>query len=398
MEVKQAVILAGGQGKRLRPFTLKNTKPMIPINGRPFLEYLIETLKENGIKEVVILIGYLGEKIKEYFGDGSRFGLRIKYSYTPLQDENGEEQESGIRMENAENLLDDKFLLMYCDNYWPLQLERLEKFYNEKGADVLVTVYSNKDNFTKNNILVDEKGFVVKYDRSREEKNLNGVDIGFFIIDKKVLKMLPKENSHFERDILPKLVSQRQLSGYLTDHRYYSISTPERVKLTEKFLSPKKVVFLDRDGVINKRPPKADYVKSWDEFEFLPEAVEVLKNLCRKEYDIYLVTNQPGVARSMMTQEDLDLIHQKMEKELIKNGVKIKGIYCCTHGWDDGCECRKPKPGLLFQAAREHKLNLTKTIFIGDDKRDIQAGEAAGCKTFLVTSENNLLKIVNKLC
>jgi len=391
--IKQAVILAGGRGNRLKPFTDKNPKPMVLVNERPFLEHLIEMLKENGIKEVVILTGYLSGKIKEYFGNGSKFGIKIKYSYTSFEDKSGNENESGIRIKNAEHLLDDKFLLIYCDNYWPLQIEKLERFYEKHNTEAMVTAYSNKDNSTKNNILIDDNGYVVKYDRSRMEKNLNGVEIGFFILNKKVLDLIPEENCHFERDILPKLISQKQVSGYLTDHKYYSISNLERVKVTEKFLRPKKIVFLDRDGVINKKALKADYVKNWSEFEFLPGAVEALKVFCQKGYDIYLITNQPGIARRMMRKQDLDLIHQKMEQALEKQGAKLAGIYSCIHGWDEGCECRKPKPGLLFQAAREHHLDLTRIIFIGDDERDIQAGEEAGCKTILIDKNKNLLSI-----
>lgn len=394
MELKQAVILAGGRGERLKPFTDKNPKPMVPVLGKPFLEHLVLLLKDNGIKEIVILTGYLGEKIKDYFGDGSKFGVKIKYSYTPFQNEKGQENESGLRIKNAENLLDKKFILMYCDNYWPLQLEKLEKFYEMKGADVSLVAFSNKDNSTKNNILVDENGYIVKYDKSRKEEKLNGVEIGFFIINKKVLDLLPNKNCQFERDILPQLVSKKQVSGYLTDNKYYSIGDLERVKDMENFLAPKKVIFLDRDGVINKKAPKADYVKKWEEFEFLSGAVEAIKNLTSKGFDIYLITNQPGVARGLMTKQDLDSIHQKMQEELEKNGGKIKAIYACMHNWDEGCECRKPKPGLLFQAARENYLDLTKIIFIGDDERDEKAGKLAGCKTILIDDKKNLLEIV----
>ncbi|MGD0576786.1 MAG: HAD-IIIA family hydrolase [Candidatus Staskawiczbacteria bacterium] len=397
MELKQAVILAGGRGERLMPFTANNPKPMIPINGKPFLEHLIELLKKNKIKEVVILTGYLGEKIEKYFGNGSKFGIKIKYSYLPLKNEKGEENESGLRIKNAEKLLDNKFLLIYCDNYWPLQLEKIKKFYSGKKADVSVVAYSNKDNSTKNNILTDGEGYVTKYDRSRKDKNLNGVEIGFFIINKKILKLFPKQNFHFERDILPQLISKKQVSGYLTDNKYYSIGDAERVKATEKFLTPKKIIFLDRDGTINKKAPQGDYIKKWSEFEFLPGVVEAIKNLCDKGYDIYLITNQSGIARGMMTKKDLDLIHQKMQAELAKNGGKIKAIYACLHGWDDGCDCRKPKPGLLFQAARENYLDLTKTIFIGDDERDMQAGQAAGCKTILIDNKKNLLAVSKKI-
>jgi len=167
LTIKQAVILAGGRGERLRPITDTIPKPLIPINGKPLLEYLLEMLKGQGITEVVLLLGYLSEKIAEYFGDGSKFGLNIKYSILPLFDEKGLENESGTRIKTAAPLLDDIFLLMYCDNYWPLDLKKLSDFYFKQGKMVSITVYTNKDNFTKNNILVDNDGLVVKYDRSR---------------------------------------------------------------------------------------------------------------------------------------------------------------------------------------------------------------------------------------
>lgn len=394
--IKQAVILAGGRGERLRPFTDNMPKPMAPVLGRPFLEHLINMLKDNGIQEVVLLTGYLGEKIEEYFGNGEKFGVRIKYSQIPLLNEQGQENESGMRLKSAENILDDKFLLMYCDNYWPLNLRKLFNFYDKQNVSVSVVVYTNKDKMTKNNVLVDYNNRIVKYDKSRQDEFLNGVDIGFFIIDKKIFQMFPKNNFQFERDIIPQLVTRKQIAGFLTDQKYYSISTPERIKLTEEFLSPKKVIFLDRDGVINKKAGKADYIKKWEEFEFLPGAVEGLKILSENNYDVYIVSNQPGVARGVMTEKDLLMIHEKMKKELIKNGAKIKGIYCCLHGWYDDCECRKPKPGLLLQAAKENNLDLSKIIFIGDDIRDILAGEAAGCKTALV-EDKSFLEIVKEI-
>lgn len=396
-KITQAVILAGGEGKRLRPFTLKNPKPMVLLNGKPFLEHLINLLKENGIKEVVILTGYLGNKIEEHFGNGSEFGLQIKYSFTPLKNEAGQENESGLRLKNAQDLLKNYFLLLYCDNYWPLQLSKLTKYYKDHPSDSLVTVYSNLDHLTKNNISINKKGYVEKYDKTRNEKNLNGVDIGFFIVNKKTIEQLPKSNSSFELNVLPQLIKKRRLSGYLTNQKYYSIGDMPKVKLTKQFLSSKKVIFLDRDGVINKKPPKADYVKSWAEFIFLPGSVEAIKHLNNKGYKIFIVSNQAGIARKAMTGKDLKKIHQKIQKELKMHGAKIDGIYYCPHGWNDNCICRKPKPGLLYEASKDHFIDLTKALFIGDDKRDKQAGEAAGCKTILVYQKKNLLQIVSSL-
>jgi histidinol-phosphate phosphatase family protein len=389
--VKQAVILAGGRGTRLRPLTDTVPKPMIVMNGRPFLEYLIELLRENGICEIVLLLGYLPEKITEHFGDGSRFGVRIRYSISDVTDD------TGTRIKKAEALLDDHFLLMYCDNYFPLNLKNLVEFYNKQHTLASVLVYTNKDKITKNNVRVDDKGQVVIYDRSRQEKNLNGVELGFFILDKQILQWMPNEDFSFQNVIVPKLIERHQLSGYFVDHRYYSIGSLERLPLTETFLQPKKVVFLDRDGVINKKPPKADYVKNWGEFIFLPGAIEALALLTKYGYQIYLISNQAGIARGAMTLHDLEDIHTRLKQELQQHRARIDGIYFCPHGWDDNCDCRKPKPGMLLQAARDHHLDLTKTVFIGDDERDIEAGQAAGCKTILVTPENSLLAIVRSL-
>lgn len=393
-KITQAVILAGGAGIRLQPFTLKNPKPMVLINGKPFLEHLINLLKENGIKEVIILTGYLGEKISDYFKKRGGFGIKIKYSNTPFLNQTGEENKSGLRIKKAEKLLKNFFLLLYCDNYWPLELTNHIGYFNDHPSDALVTVFSNSDNSTKNNILVDEFGYVKKYDRSRSEKDLNGVEIGYMIINKKILNLLPKTNSKFEDIIFPNLIAKKRLSGFLTGHKYYSIGDMRRVKIMEKFLTPKNVVFLDRDGVINKKPKKGDYVKRWNEFKFLPGSIEAIKLLNQSGYKIFVISNQAGIARGEMRKKDLDLIHKNMKKELKKNGAKINGIYYCPHGWDGGCHCRKPKPGMLYQASKEHLFDLTKTVFIGDDIRDKQAGDDAGCRTILLKKKQSLLQAV----
>lgn len=387
-KIRQAVILAGGLGMRMRPLTLERPKPMILINGKPFLEYLVELLRDNGIQEILMLLGYLPEKVTEYFGDGKKFGMDIRYAVTPVEDE------TGTRLKKAEALLDDHFLLLYSDNYLPFSLAKLIDFYEKQKTDAVVTVYSNKDGMTKNNILVDKDGYVVKYDKSRTDPNLNGVEAGFFILDKKILQLAPEGDFSFEKEIFPKLIESKQMSGYMTGQRYYSIGSIERLPVTEDFFKPKKVVILDRDGVINKKAAKADYVKNWKEFTFLPGAIEGMKWLAEHSYEMYVVSNQPGIARGMMTKEDLDTIHKNMQEELAKHGITLGGIYVCLHGWDEGCDCRKPKPGMLYQASNEHHFDLRKTIFIGDDERDKEAGDAAGCKTILMESDGSLLKVV----
>jgi D-glycero-D-manno-heptose 1,7-bisphosphate phosphatase len=243
---------------------------------------------------------------------------------------------------------------------------------------------------------VDQGGYVLTYDKSRSHRELNGVEIGYYILDRKIINLLPDHNFSFEKEILPRLIEMRQLSGFCTAHKYYSIGSLERLPQTKRFLQPKNIVFLDRDGVINKKAPRAQYVRSWNEFVFLPGAKEAMALLTQHRYKVFIITNQAGIARGVMTEHDLNRIHTRMKNELANHGAKIEGIYFCPHGWNEGCKCRKPKPGMLFQAARDHDVDLTKTHFIGDDERDLYAGNAAGCQTVLVDSENSLLRIVRE--
>ena len=390
--IKQAVILAGGAGVRLRPLTNDRPKPMVLVNGRPFLEYLIDLLRENGIEEVVLLLGYLPNKIIEHFGDGSRFGIKIKYHVGEVNDENG------ARIRNAKHLLDEVFLLMYCDNYWPLELSRMFDFYLKEGVPAMVTVYNNKDSGGeygwKNNFKISDSDLVLHYGVLSEDSQFQGLDIGFFILDKSIIEEMPGSNFNFQSEFLPEVIKKGKLAAYRTDHPYYTITSPEFLDITQRFLEPKKVIFLDRDGVINKKMPEHDYVKNWNEFKFLPGVIEALKLLTQNSYKIFVITNQRGVGRGIMTHEDLRNIHEKMKKELKKQGVILNGIYCCSHDESDNCNCRKPKAGLFFKAARDHYIDLTKAIFVGDDENDLRAGEAARCKTFLVEPGRGLLKIV----
>lgn len=376
--IEQAVILAGGQGIRLRPLTVTTPKPMILIHGKSFLAYIIELLKANGITQVVLLVGYLHEQIEDYFGDGKRFGITIKYSHSPV------EADTGTRLRVARPLLKQTFLLLYGDNYWPLKIDRLTDYYKKLGTKALITIYSNRDNTTKNNISVGSDGLVYVYDKSRTKKDLNGVDIGFFLLDRNILKNMPEYNFSFEDIIIPRLIKEKQLAGFLTHHKYYGLSTPERIPVIKDYFSFKKVLFLDRDGVINKRPPKGEYVTDWKQFSYLPRAKEALMLAQKKGYETYIMSNQAGIARGKITKRQVDAIGNRFIKECKKIGVTISDIFICPHGWKEACFCRKPQPGLFFQAASKHNINLFESYCIGDDLRDIMAGTSAGCKTIFI--------------
>lgn len=388
-KIKQAVILAGGLGSRLLPFTQKKPKPMYEFEGVPFLGHLLKQVRAFGIKEVLLLVGYLPEVIEAYVGDGSCFDQKIVIDKTPV------DYDTGARLWHAKHLLHEDFLLLYCDNYCPIDFEKAQRAYLSGNACAQITAYTNRDNYTTNNLNADENGIVTVYDKSRKTHGLNFVDIGYVFLNKKVLSLINNENINFEACVYPILVKERKLGIFPVEHRYYSIGSWERIELTKEFFRPKKVAFLDRDGTLNVKPEPARYITSPKQFVWLEGAKEAVHLLREHGYMLILITNQPGIARGFLTNAELHSIHEKMQKDLELTGDRLDAIYVCPHGWNEGCSCRKPAPGMLFQAQKDFSLNLSETILFGDDERDIAAGRAAGCAEVMqVTKEKTLYDLV----
>lgn len=387
----QAVILAGGRGERMRPLTDIRPKPMIEVCGKPFLEHQIELLRAQGFKKILLLLGYLPEIVQNYFGDGRKWGIEIEYSVTAVEDL------TGRRLKLAEKKLDDIFFLVYCDNYWPLPMEKMWQRFSELDVPLMVTVYSNKDNYTKSVLKVDDAGFVTIYDKKKKTPDLQGTEISYAIVRKDLIRQLPDENVGLEETLFPPLIAKRQLAAFVTHHRYYSVGDTFRLPITREFLSRRPAVILDRDGVLNVKPPRANYVRNWSEFKWTPDAKEILYQLNEANFRVIIVSNQAGINRGAMTENDLQQIHLRMVAEAEQAGGHIDAIYFCPHDWDEGCECRKPKPGMLFQAQHDFNLDLSRTLFIGDDERDAQAADAAGCLAALVSDQKPLKEIVSGL-
>jgi histidinol-phosphate phosphatase family protein len=309
---------------------------------------------------------------------------------------------SRVRM--ADDRLDEHFLFMYCDNFWPMRFDRMWSRYLELGAPAMITVYTNKDGLSRDSVIVGEDDLVKVFDRSRTTPGLSGIEIGYAVLERDVVldllparEELPEGDLLFEEAIYPPLAERGQLAAFRSDHRYYSVGSVERLPLTEAFLARRPAIILDRDGVLNTRPPRAEYVRRPEEFEWLPGAREALRLLSDRDFRVIVVSNQAGVARGAMTEADLERVNDRMRAESQAAGGRIDAVYCCTHDWDEGCECRKPRPGMLFDAARDFQLDLTRTVFIGDDERDAQAADAAGCGSVLVSAERPLYDVVTEL-
>lgn len=381
----QAVILAGGRGTRMRPWTDVQPKAMIPVAGKPFLEHVVEMLRDQGFDRVLLLLGYMPEVFQQYFGDGRRWGVRIEYSVSAAEDL------TLRRVQLARDRLDPCFLLLYCDNYWPMAMDRMWQRFLAAGAPAMVTVYRNRDGYSRDCVRVDEEGMVTAFDRARTLPDLEGVEISYAVLTSEALDLVPPGTDALIEDaVYPALLRDRRLAAYLTEHRYYSVGSPSRLELTRDFFARRPAILLDRDGVLNRRPPRGEYVRDPAGFEWLPGAREALGLFHRAGYRVIVVSNQAGIARGAMTEADLGAINLRMTTETREAGGRIDALYHCPHDWDAGCECRKPRPGMLFQAQRDFSLDLTRTPFIGDDERDGEAAEAAGCPFIRVSDQHSL--------
>jgi len=229
----QAVILAGGPGTRLRPLTEHIPKVMAPVNGEPFLLHLLRLLRSQGVRDIVLCVGYLGKQVKDFFGKGERFGLKIKYS---------EEKEkllgTGGALKKAQSLLSDYFLVINGDTYLPIDYAELEKTFREHHKKALIVVYDNRENTgVKNNVELDSDLLVVRHDKEGSDLALKYVEAGVLVLQREALDILPDEQTiSLEKGLYPTLMAQKELAAYITHQRFYDIGTPEQKKIFEKFL------------------------------------------------------------------------------------------------------------------------------------------------------------------
>jgi len=382
MKLTQTAILCGGLGTRLRPLTDRIPKPMVPVNGRPFLEYLLEQVKDQGISKILLMTGYLGEQIQDYFGDGSKWNLEIQYSHGPV------EWDTGRRLYEAKSLLQDSFVLMYSDNFVQVNLKKLITFHEQSGKLLSFIVQSKKNA----NIRLSPDGIVENYDKTRTAENLNFVELGFMITDKRIFDYYQEIDVSFS-DILFNLVSVRQVSGMIVNDAYHSVSDPERLELIREYLKPKKFILIDRDGVINEKAPKGEYITSWNDFRFISETIDGLKQLSQEGFKFIIISNQAGVGRGVVSAEVVQRINALMVESLRKEGIQVLQVYVCPHHWEDKCDCRKPEPGMFFQASKDWLFRLDRTFFIGDDPRDCQAAYNAGCLSIFLGDKAELNSI-----
>ena len=158
-----------------------------------------------------------------------------------------------------------------------------------------------------------------------------------------------------------------------------------------------RAVFLDRDGVINVKAPEGQYITRWEEFHFLPGVADAIARLNEARFSVIVVSNQRGVGKGCMTIDALEEIHRRMIEQLAASNARIDAIYYCPHDADACCACRKPAPGMLLQAAENHRLDLRNSWIVGDSDSDILAGKNAGCRTVRIVRLDATIEVLSDL-
>lgn len=396
--------MAGGKGTRITSIAQDIPKPMIPLCGKPILEYQIECLKKNHLTDIIIIVGHLGHIIKEYFGDGSNFGCAISY-YTETEPLGT----AGALYKIKENLSDD-FLLIHGDIIFDVDFSRFIEFHRtRKGAWATLAVHPNSHPYDSALLVTGTDNRVIQWLNKEDPRQYykNQVNAGLHILTKALLSVIKplSEKVDLDRDILKQLPADGKIYAYPTPEYIKDMGTPDRYAqvsadiesgmVRRRNLSVKqKAVFLDRDGTINKLN---GFITKPELLELIPGAAEAIRKINNTGYLAIVITNQPVIARGETSLEELDVIHRKMETELGKSGAYVDDIFFCPHHPDKGfpgerpeykidCECRKPKPGMIFQAAEKYNIDLAQSYMVGDDGRDVEAGLAAGCTPVLLNN------------
>lgn len=406
----KTVIMAGGRGTRIATVNAEVPKPMIQIDGKPILEHEIECLRDQGFKDLILTVSHLGNIIMDYFGDGSGvspvtgepFGVNISYYFEkePLGN-------AGALFKIREELTDD-FLLLNADAMFDVDFNRFVAYHKSHGGLVTLFTHPNSHPYDSGLIIADENGCVEQWlakEDNRPQYYQNRVNAGLHVISPKVLDVeISTVKVDLDRQLLKPLAGTGKMFCYDSPEYVKDMGTPERYyavckdvvsgRVKAKNLQNKqKAVFLDRDGTLNKY---VGFLRNVDELELLPGVTEAVRKINESGYLAIIATNQPVIARGEVTVPELQEIHNKLETLLGHAGAYVDAIYYCPHHPHKGyegeipelkidCECRKPKAGLLLQAAKDFNIDLSVSYMVGDGENDVQCGINAGCKSVRIT-------------
>jgi D-glycero-alpha-D-manno-heptose 1-phosphate guanylyltransferase len=390
-QIKQAIILAGGLGTRLRNVVPDLPKSMAPVAKRPFLSFVIDALRIQGIEQFIFSLGYKADVVEKYLEEHyPTLDYSIVVEEEPLG--TGGAIQLACTKTNEENVL-----VANGDTLFKIKLNELESFHIHHKAECTIAL-KHLEKFDRYGVVeINEEDSVIAF-KEKQSYSKGLINGGIYILNvPRFLQHSFPEKFSFEKEYLEENVGNSNLYGCIQDGYFIDIGVPQDFNKAQEdlLLSPKDLksvdkgwtLFLDRDGVINKER-SGEYVLNWNEFVFSEGTLDALKILATRFERIILVTNQRGIGRELMTHDDLKIIHNEMQKEIFAAGGRIDQIYYCGE-IDSKSFHRKPNPGMALQASKDFtEIDFSKSIMVGNKPSDMRFGRSVGMVTVFITSTN----------
>ena len=356
---REAIILAGGFGTRLSHVVSNVPKPMAPVYGKPFLSYVIDRLVDAGIERVVLATGYKHEVIEAWFGDSYR-SAQIIYSHedTPLFT-------GGAILQAARLLQSNDFIVLNGDTLFDIDFSELYDFHTAHKAHLSVALRQVEDTSRYGSVTCDDHR-IIAFSEKAESQGAGDINGGIYAINRSWL---------LAQDLPVKFSFEKE--DYYRAQREFGALFPQ-----DEFL------FLDRDGVLNKHLV-GDYVRTWSMWEWMPGAVEALASLSKRYQRIFIVSNQQGVGKGLMTMDDLEHIHRHMLADIQAAGGRIDKVYTCTALEAEHSPNRKPEIGMALQAKADFpEVDFHRSVMVGDSLTDILFAQKTRMRAVYVTKNN----------
>jgi D,D-heptose 1,7-bisphosphate phosphatase len=369
----EAIILAGGLGTRLRSVVSDVPKPMAPVNGEPFLNYILDELNYYNFNHVILCVGYKKEVIMDYYKDSYK---NIKISYSIEEESLG----TGGAIKKAMSLaLDDMVFVLNGDTIFKVDFNKIKE---SNKISIACKYMEDFDRYGEVKI----KDSIIQSFEEKCHVDKGYINGGIYYLPKNIFDKfeLPHKFS-LEADFFTPYMKELGITAYMTNSYFLDIGIPSDYSKAQDDFKKKKALFLDRDGIIN-----IDYghVHTIDKFKFTPFIFDLAKKYYDLGYLIIVITNQAGVAKGLYPIEDVYTINSYMMQEFKKHGIEISSIYFCPHKDSDNCRCRKPMPGMYLDAIHDFNIDPVKSIAIGDKTSDLIAANKAGVgKLYFVKTE-----------
>jgi len=387
----EAIILAGGLGTRLREAVPDLPKCMAPVAGKPFIAFVIDALRMQGVEHFIFSLGYKADAIENYLQEHyPTLSYSLVIEEEPLG--TGGAIQLAIRQAQTENVL-----IANGDTLFRIQYKDLLTIHQQNKAECTLAL-KPMQNFDRYGVVEIDTTNKIRSFKEKQHYHEGLINGGIYLVNKTAFlnRKLPVKFS-FEKDYLEAFCQEGKFFGAVQEGYFIDIGIPNDYNKAQTDLKPTPLdlnkvdktwtLFLDRDGVINDEIV-GTYVLNWEGFKFSPGALQALKILSEKVGTIVVISNQRGVGKGLMSEQDLTDIHQKLLAEVKAAGGRIDHFFYCTEK-ENTCFYRKPNPGMALQAAaRFPEIDLSKTIMVGNKPSDMRFGRAAGVYTVFVTTTN----------